>query len=242
MITLYTFGPAFGLPDPSPFVMKAQMLLKLAKVASQENTKGFFRAPKGKLPFIDDDGTIVADSTLIRLHLERKHGVDFDRGLSARERGIAWATEKMLEDHLYWVMVYWRWMNDANFERGPANFFKRAPAIIRPLAKWKVRGKVRSSLHAHGIGRHNEAEMTAMSDRAFDALSQILGDNRYLMGNATCGADATAFAFIAGAFCPLFESPAHAKARSLPNLAAYRDRMMAEFFPEMGSVPPNARS
>ena len=56
--------------------------------------------------------------------------------------------------------------------------------------------------------------MTAMSDRAFDALSQVLGDNKYLMGNEPCGADATAFAFIAGALSPVFESPAHAKARS----------------------------
>ena len=30
MIKLYTFGNFFGLPDPSPFVMKAEMLLKLA--------------------------------------------------------------------------------------------------------------------------------------------------------------------------------------------------------------------
>ena len=119
MITLYTFGPLFGLPDPSPFVMKAEMLLKLAKLEYQASTKGFLRAPKGKLPYIDDDGTIVADSTLIRLHLEQKYGIDFDRGLSPRDRGIAWAAEKMLEDHLYWVLVYWRWMNDANFERGP---------------------------------------------------------------------------------------------------------------------------
>ena len=108
MITLYTFGPAFGLPDPSPFVMKAQMLLKIAKLEFDESTKGFFRAPKGKLPFIDDNGTIVADSTLIRLHLEQQHRIDFDRGLSTRDRGTAWATEKMLEDHLYWVLVYWR--------------------------------------------------------------------------------------------------------------------------------------
>jgi glutathione S-transferase len=236
MITLYTFGPAFGLPDPSPFVMKAQMLLKLAGLAYQENTRGFFRAPKGKLPFIDDDGTVVADSTLIRLHLERKYGIDFDRALSTRDRGIAWATEKMLEDHVYWVMVHWRWMNDANFERGPANFFKRAPAVIRPLAKWKVRGKVRATLHAHGIGRHNEPEMTAMSDRAFDSLSQILGDRKYLMGDEPCGADATAFAFIAGALCEIFESPAHAKARTLPNLAAYRDRMMSQFYADTPRV------
>ena len=231
MIILYTFGPAFGLPDPSPFVMKGEMLLKLAKLPYEVNTKGFTRAPKGKLPFIEEDGAVVADSTLIRLHLEKKHHIDFDRGLSTRDRGVAWATEKMLEDHLYWVLVYWRWMKDVNFERGPANFFKRAPAIIRPFIKKHVRGKVRDTLHGHGISRHSEAEMTEMSDRALEAMSQILGDNPYLMGSAPCGADATAFAFIAGSLCPLFDSPAHAKARSLPNLSAFRDRMMAEFYP-----------
>ncbi len=30
MITLYTFGPAFGLPDPSPFCLKAMALLKMS--------------------------------------------------------------------------------------------------------------------------------------------------------------------------------------------------------------------
>ena len=159
--------------------------------------------------------------------------IDFDRALSTRERGFAWSIDKMLEDHLYWVLVYWRWLNDANFEKGPKAFFKRAPALIRPLVIWKVRGKVRNTLHAHGIGRHNEADMTAMSDRAFEALSLLLGENRYLMGDQVCGADATAFAFIAGSLCPLFDSPAHAKARTLPNLIAYRDRMMAEYYPKM---------
>ncbi len=28
MITLYGFGPAFGLPDPSPFVIKVEVLLR----------------------------------------------------------------------------------------------------------------------------------------------------------------------------------------------------------------------
>ena len=235
MITLYTFGQHFGLPDPSPFVMKAEMLLKFSKLEYRTNTKGFGKAPKGKLPYIDDNGTIVADSTLIRLYLEQKYAINFDRALSNRERGVTWAVEKMLEDHVYWALVYWRWLIDANFDRGPRTFFKRAPAIIRPIVTRMVRRSVRARLHGHGLGRHSEAEMAAMACRAYDSLSQILGDNRYLMGNEPCGADATAFAFIAGSLAKIFESPLQAKAASLSNLVAYNERMMAEFYPGFGA-------
>jgi glutathione S-transferase len=231
MITLYTFGPYFGLPDASPFVMKAEMLLKIAGLEYRCDKRGFSRAPKGKLPYIDDDGAIVADSTLIRLHLERKYGTDFDRGLSTRDRGVAWTVEKMLEDHLYWIMVYWRWIIDANFDKGPKAFFRRAPAIIRPLVERMVRRQVRSNLRAHGIGRHNDTEKAALADRGIDALSQVLGENRYLMGEQICGADATMFAFIAGASPTVFESPLRTKLEATGNLVEYRDRMMKEFFP-----------
>ena len=81
MITLYKFGPAFGLPDPSPFVTKADMLLKLAGLDFQVNNEGYKNAPKGKLPYIDDDGELVADSSFIRWHIEKKYGFDFDAGL-----------------------------------------------------------------------------------------------------------------------------------------------------------------
>ena len=81
MITLYAFGPAFGLPDPSPFVSKVEVLLKMAGVPYRISTEGFGKAPKGKLPYIDDDGARIADSTFIRWHLEKKYRIDFDRGV-----------------------------------------------------------------------------------------------------------------------------------------------------------------
>jgi len=59
MITLYTFGPHFGLPDASPFVMKAEMLLKLSGLPYETNTRGFGKAPKGKLPYIRDGEAVV---------------------------------------------------------------------------------------------------------------------------------------------------------------------------------------
>jgi glutathione S-transferase len=233
MITLYTFGPAFGLPDPSPFVVKAEMLLKLSGLEYRTDTKGFTKAPKGKLPYIEDKGTIVADSTLIRLHLEQKHAIYFDKNLSPRDRGVAWAMEKMLEDHLYWVLVRSRWLVSANFERGPKHFFKAAPALLRPIIIRQVLKRVRANLHGHGLGRHTEEEINAMSARAIEAVSQVLGTNTYLMGDEPCGADATVFAFISGLLTPVFESPQRRMVEGHSNLVAYRDRMMAQFFPNL---------
>jgi glutathione S-transferase len=232
MITLYTFGSYWGLPDPSPFVMKADLLLKLSRLPYQTDTRGFGKAPKGKLPYIRDGETVVGDSTLIRLYLEKQYSVDFDRGLSVRERGVAWAAEKMLEEQLYWVVVYWRWLNDANFEKGPKAFFQRAPAFVRPLVIPMVRKRIRATLHGHGIGRHSEAESTAMAARGIDALGQILGDHAYFMGAQPCGADATVFGFVATMLCPQFDNPVRDKVASVPNLVAYHDRMLREFYPE----------
>jgi hypothetical protein len=35
MITLYTFGPNFGLPDASPFALKSEVQLKMAGLGYQ---------------------------------------------------------------------------------------------------------------------------------------------------------------------------------------------------------------
>ena len=165
MMTLYTFGPAFGLPDPSPFVTKVEILLKMAGLPYRTETNGFGKAPKGKLPYIDDDGERIADSTFIRWHIEKKYKFDFDRGLSAEQRAAAWAFEKMAEDQTYCALVHARWMNDANFYNGPAKFFGKVPAPLRPLVIAMVRRQLRKILHGQGIGRHSDAEIVSLATR-----------------------------------------------------------------------------
>jgi glutathione S-transferase len=61
-------------------------LLKFAGLPYAERRHGYARAPKGKLPYIDDAGVIVADSTFIRFHIENKYGFDFDAGLAPEEK------------------------------------------------------------------------------------------------------------------------------------------------------------
>ena len=230
MITLYTFGPFFGTPDGSPFVMKAMLLLRFADLAFREDRGGYGRAPKGKLPYIDDAGTVVADSTFIRRHIETRYGFDFDAGLSPAERGVAWAAEKMCEDHLYWAILDARWSDPANFARGPAQFFAGVPAPIRPLVIRFVRRKTASALKAHGIGRHARADVEGLGIRDLEALSAMLGDKPFLMGERPCGADAAPFGMVAAALSPVFETPIRAAAERLPNLVAYRDRIAERYF------------
>jgi glutathione S-transferase len=236
MITLFAFGPGFGLPDPSPFVMKTEVLLKMSGLPYRTDTKGFGKAPKGKLPYIEDDGRLIADSTLIRWHLEKQYQIDFDRGLDAEARAVAWAFEKMAEDQLYWGLVDARWMDEGNFAKGPADFFKRVPAPIRPIVVKMVRRKLRQTLHGQGIGRHAPEEKAALAGRSIEAIADFLGSKAFLMGSEPAGVDAAMFAMVVGALCPRFDTPLRLAAERHDNLKRYVGRMTARYYPDLGEL------
>jgi glutathione S-transferase len=231
MITLYTFGPNFGLPDASPFVTKAMLLLKLAGLPYREDRRGYGKAPKGKLPYIDDEGIKVADSTFIRKHIETKYGFDFDAGLTPEQKAVAWALERMCENHLYWAIVEARWLDEANFARGPIRFFDAVPKPARSLVARLIQRKIRNSLKAHGLGRHCRTDIECLGTGDIKSLATLLGNRPYFFGDTPKGADATLYAFIAGVLAPVFQTPLRTAAENNENLTAYAARMKARFFP-----------
>lgn len=231
MIKLITFGPMFGMPDPSPFCMKAMALLKIAGLEYSQEAGDPRKAPKGKIPWLDDDGLKVPDTTLIRMHLEKKYNVDFYPGLSEEEKSVAWAFEKMCEEHLYFSAVYDRWMIDANFDKGPRNFFNIVPTLLRPLVVAQVRRSIKRDLHGHGMGRHSHAEVVEFARRDIDAIAGYLGDKPYFMGEQITGADAVIHAFVAAGLVPLFDGPIRQAALAHPNLVAYVTRLNEHWYP-----------
>jgi glutathione S-transferase len=86
------------------------------------------------------------------------------------------------------------------------------------------------------MGRHAHNEIVQLGGMALKALADVLGDNRYLMGDTACGADATAFSFVAANLCPLFDSELRKHAQSHANLVAYNERMMEEFYPRLAGA------
>jgi glutathione S-transferase len=223
-IILYGFGPGFGLPEASPFVTKSEVQLKMAGISYTKERSRPDASPKGQLPFISDSGTLIADSTFIRAHIEKSRGFDFDAGLDARRRAEAWMLERMIENHLNTAMVYARWLLPENFAKGPGKLF------VPPGAHAEVLERVTTAMKAQGIARHAPQETAELGDRSLNALSLTLGEKPYMMGEQPTGVDAMAFAETAAILTPFFDSPLRRKAEGYANLVAYTARMMKRFY------------
>jgi glutathione S-transferase len=231
-ITLFGGGPAFGLPEVSPYVTKTLVQLKLAGVPYIFEGAIPDDGPKGQIPFIEDGGRKIADSTFIRGHVEAAYGVDLDEGLTAAERATAWAIERMVENQLGWTAAWFRFFDEENFEKGPAHWFDWAPQEMREGLKADLLAQVGINLKAVGIGRHTPEEIVQLATRSLWSLSTLLGDKPFMMGEQPTSVDAIVFGVLAQILTPHFDSPIRRRAEGFANLVAYVDRMMAHFFPE----------
>jgi glutathione S-transferase len=234
-IALFRFGPFLGTPDSSPFVIKTMMLLKLAGLAYREIAGNPLKAPKKLLPYIEDDGEVVADSAFIRLHIERKYRFDFDAGLDAPGRATAWAVERMCEDHLYFAMLEARWMDRDAFRKGVGTMFGVIPLPLRPLAKALLRRANASRLKGHGLGRHAKSDIATLALRDVDSLAALIGERPYLMGAEPCGADASVYGIVTSILTPPLDNALRTAMQRHANLVAYRDRLTRRFFPEFAA-------
>ena len=236
MITLYQFPPAFGLPNASPFCMKLELYLRMAGLPCRNRyTLELHKAPKGKLPWIDDDGTEVADSGLIIEYLQQKYGDPLDGELTPRQRASALAIRRLLEEHLYWTVLHARWITEAGWAMTRPAFFGAMPWPLRAIVPLVARRGIRAELHGHGMGRHGVAQIEALGVADVDALAALLGDQAYFLGAKATSIDAVAAAFLANILMVPLETPIKAAAAGHANLVAYCQRMAAQYFPESHS-------
>jgi glutathione S-transferase len=98
MITLYQFPRFLGVPNMSPFCLKLEAWLRMAELKYDiREVTDPRKGPKGKLPYIRDNETKVADSAIIIDYLKKTYGVQLYIHLSLSDRAVARAFEKMLE-------------------------------------------------------------------------------------------------------------------------------------------------
>lgn len=232
MIKLYQFPPIFGR-NVSPFSLKLETWLKLAGLPYQVVAiRNPGQGPKGKLPFIeDDDGSFIADSSLIIEHLSRSRGIDLDAGLDAVQRARALALQRLLEEHLYFVLVWSRWVDPEGWQSfGPAAL-AGIPPPLRQLAAIVVRRRIRNDLHGQGIARHHGPEIYALGRADLEGLAALLGEQPFFAAERPTTIDATAYGLLANILLVPVETELKRIAASLPNLVAWTAAMERRFAP-----------
>lgn len=231
-ITLFKFRPGFGVPCPSPFCMKAEVLLLMSGLSFQSKIIDDPRkGPKGKLPFIKDGDIEVADSSLIQGYLESQYQVDFDGHLSEQEKAIAHAFGRMIEERLYWVLVYSRWIDPNNWQQVSKFWFGDLPPVVKNVLPMVVQRQIKKDLHSHGLGRHDADSIYEFGKADIQALSDLLGDKAFMLGKRPSGLDASAFAMIANVLSKSTPNPLSDYAHTLDNLKPYAERCRQRWFP-----------
>ena len=234
MIYLHGFAPLWGLIDLSPFVMKVDVYLQLAKLPYQRvpfSMESFAGAPKGKLPYIIDDDEKIADSSFIIDYLKRNYGDPLDAKLGPAERAAGHAMKRMIEENFYWVIIAERW-------RDTKAAIENYPVMIgQPQEFVKVVvDNMLGELRGHGMGRHTADEIENLGRADLVALADFLGDNPCLFGRDPTSYDATAYSFVAHIIQADYDSRMKKFIKTLPTLMGYWERFTSTLYKANGSV------
>jgi glutathione S-transferase len=232
-ISLYQPRRAFGLPCPSAFCVKLETYLRMADIPYQLVVGDPRQAPKGKVPWIKDGDKVIGDSTLIIDYLKQTYGDTVDLHLSAEEKALGHAIKRMLEEGLYFISSYSRWVEDKGFKLYSAELFADMPALLKVVIPNMVRKKVMKALYAQGTARHSPQELYGLGARDVQSFSALLGDKDFLFGDRPSSYDACAFGVIGNMVTAPFESPAKEAALATANISSYIQRIRQQYFPEL---------
>jgi glutathione S-transferase len=235
MIQVHKFGPAFGLPDASPFVSKVETYFRIIGEKYETVIADVRKAPRAQLPVVSIDGTVIADSTAIVDHFEAARDVKLDAHLDAGQRAIALAFKSMLEEHLYFGLLFMRWATDdgwAVFEPTLRAMLGTMgiPSVLRGMVSSGARKQTVGRTRTQGIGRQPRAEIVATCTKIVDALAEQLGDRTYFCGEQPTTYDATVYAFVSGLLCPAFDNELRKHAATKTNLTRYDARMKEQYW------------
>jgi glutathione S-transferase len=235
-VKLFQFPRMLGVPNLSPFCCKLETWLRIAGIPYEVvDTSDPRKGPRGKLPFIEDGGRRIADTSLIVDHLARTRGVDLDAHLDTAQRATALLVQRTLEEHYAFVTLYTHFIRREGWGHTCATFDK-VPAIIRPLVAGLVRRRMRKILWTQGVLRHSDADIIEAGLRDWRAVLAVMSGGPFFFGKQPTGLDAIVFGALATTVLTPIESPIREFLRSQPACVAYAERMRARFFPELAGA------
>jgi len=228
-LTLHTFFPAFGLPDPSPFCLKALLFMKMHHLDFQRKASDVRKAPKKKLPYLTHNGAKISDSELIIDYLEKELSLSYPIALTSEQAVQGHLLCRTLEERTYWALIHFRWFGEQSAPLIKEAFFSPVPKILRNVVFSIVQKNLRKATIAQGVGRHSEAMLKSFIRQDYHALSVMLGDKAYLFGDSPTRYDCTAMAFCGMLASEGLPTNTPDLLTEYPNLAAYWERAKSTY-------------
>jgi glutathione S-transferase len=189
-------------------------------------------APRGKLPFIEDGGVRIADSSIIVEHLVETRGVDPDARLTEAQRATALLVQRTIEDHYAFVLAYTHLYRDEGLQHTRARF-NAVPALIRPLVASAVHRSIKKMLWTRGTLRYSHDEIVRAAIGDWQAVLSTMSDGPFFFGAGATGIDAIVFGALASTVLTPIPSPIREYLMQQPKCLAYAERVRARFFPEL---------
>jgi glutathione S-transferase len=269
-VTLYQYNDVaeWGI-QPSSFCLKVEAYLKFNGFPLEKPSGGMDhlkRAPKSKLPFVEVNGELIADSAIIlRTFQSRFETTDAD--LTSQQRALGTLITRMCDEHLYWcatppqpthrtantpplltTLGFSSTSAGSGTTAGPCtatSSSRTSPPSPSGLASppTSAAKSTQTSTATAWVpppppptvphlpaGRHSVEEVFEFGVEDMRALSDILGEKPFMLGDEPTFADAAAFAIVASfVFVPI-DNPVTAYALSTPNLKRYCDVINEKYF------------
>jgi glutathione S-transferase len=188
--------------EESPFCDKIRRALNWKRIAYAIHEVPLLAAltsykkvnPIGKVPALEIDGRVIADSTDIAYYLDERWP---ERPLLPRDpadRALCHFLEDWADESLYFYELRLRFTFARNRPRWVAALLAHDSAVMRAIGGPIVSSSVAKSCRVQGVGRKPEEMVLRDVDRHLDALGAWLTGKSWLVGAGLSLADLAVFA------------------------------------------------
>jgi len=235
--------------------MKLETYLRMAGINYQVDTDHelakWKKSPTAKLPCIAYRAEIIADSSKCIDWISKQFGKSLDVELTPREVATSILLKRTIEESVYFIMGYYRWIADAGWNYIRHAYFPDMPAILNPIITPHIRRDMLRAFHGQGIARYSPEDVAKMGRENIDAVAAYCrpdAHEKFFFGHGhPTSIDAVMLGFLGNILFVEIDSPIRQHLLLKEDLVRYVKSLMLRYYPELAPLafsllPPDVRS
>uniref|UniRef100_A0A914XMX5 Glutathione S-transferase n=1 Tax=Plectus sambesii TaxID=2011161 RepID=A0A914XMX5_9BILA len=247
VVYLYQFPRSTHMPSMSPFSLKLETWLCANDIKYEVRPTWTQRSSKGQIPFIELNGEHFADSQLIINMLSRKFDKEDTKILTQSQMGTARAVDRLIEGsfvkqvhfsftllHRFDAIVAFKYLDHLpDLISGETMGLKWVPRVVTDVAAMFAKPAFAKKLYAQGFGRLTREEQIEQARLDLQAIADVMGKNKFILGDEPHAVDFTLFGHFATFYYLPFDVVLKRMVRDeFPSLLDHMERMKERFWPD----------